>query len=192
MDPVAGTDVCRQRVPREAARDAAKHETAYGDASPGVLDLILWLQNGDARTAENKAKVKDSSGANAGPWSLGTRSGHEVLLFQDSLYVPEDEALRQELMATYHDDPLAGHFGHVRSLELLRRYYNWPGVSRDVKEYVDTCAMCQRTKVHRHKPYGQLQSLPIPKSPWKEIAMDFITGLPRASVAWGLSMQYWW
>jgi hypothetical protein len=49
---------------------------------------------------------------------------------------------------------------------------------KDVKDYVRTCSVYQRTKVKRHLPYGALSSFPLPSKPWQEITMDFITGLP--------------
>lgn len=52
---------------------------------------------------------------------------------------------------------------------------------KEIFAYVDTCDICQRMKVPRHKPYGQLQPLPRPQGPWQDISMDFITGLPPAS-----------
>ena len=48
----------------------------------------------------------------------------------------------------------------------------------DVQDYVKTCAVCQRSKAKRHRPYGELQPLPFPDKPWQEISMDFITDLP--------------
>ena len=49
---------------------------------------------------------------------------------------------------------------------------------KDVREYVKTCEVCQRTKVKRHLPYGALSSFPTPSRLWQEIILDFITGLP--------------
>jgi hypothetical protein len=37
--------------------------------------------------------------------------------------------------------------------------------------------VCYGARAPRHRPYRQLQSLPRPSGPWKEILMDFITGL---------------
>ena len=48
----------------------------------------------------------------------------------------------------------------------------------EVHKYVDTCSVCQRMKVPRHRPYGELMPLPPPEGPWQSIAMDFIVGLP--------------
>lgn len=35
-----------------------------------------------------------------------------------------------------------------------------------------------RNKVPRHKPYGPLQSLPVPSQPWRSLSMDAIIELP--------------
>ena len=50
----------------------------------------------------------------------------------------------------------------------------------DIEYYVRTCDLCQHVKVHRHKPYGLLQPLPIPHAPFEVVTMDFITGLPAS------------
>ena len=50
----------------------------------------------------------------------------------------------------------------------------------DIKRFVKTCDLCQRTKGGQPRT-GLLQSLPIPNSPWQDISMDFIVGLPLTS-----------
>jgi len=45
---------------------------------------------------------------------------------------------------------------------------------------VRTCAVCQRNKAPRHSKYGKLASLPILKEIFKEVSLNFITGLPLA------------
>ena len=86
--------------------------------------------------------------------------------------------MRREAVRLNHDDPLAGHFGYLRTLELVSRKYYWPGISRDIKEYVDTCDTCHRIKPVRHKPYGILNPLPQPRGPYTDLTMDFITNIP--------------
>jgi transposase InsO family protein len=105
-----------------------------------------------------------------------------LLRCEERVLVPAQEALRHQLLETYHDCGSAGHWGRDKTLDLLRRRYTWSGITDDVREYVATCPVCQGKAVHRHKPYGQLQPLPIPtdlwNSPFKEISLDWITGLP--------------
>ena len=176
MNPVAGMTGCKQLIPRSAARDAAADETAHGDPSESVAELICWAQQNDDFTATRLKWVdKEKRSRKAGLWSKNEQG---LLLFKSSIYVPEDVALRKELLSKHHDDPFAGHFGVEKTLELIKRHYSWPGLAKEVAEYVKTCDICQRVKVHRHKPYGMLGSLPQPNGPWQEISVDFITGLP--------------
>ena len=36
--------------------------------------------------------------------------------------------------------------------------------------------------IPRHKPYGKLEPLPVPKRPWQEVSLDFITQLPSSHI----------
>ena len=99
-----------------------------------------------------------------------------VLHHQGLPFVPK--AIRIELISRHYDDLLAGHFGIEKTRKLLARKYYWPTFRYDVKAYVKGCNVCLISKAVRHKPYGDLQSLPIPTHWWKDLSMDFVTGLP--------------
>ncbi len=99
-----------------------------------------------------------------------------MLHHQGLPYVPE--IVRTELISRHHDDPLAGYFGIDKTRELIARKYYWPTLLRDVEVYVIGCDVYLASKSVRHKPYDNLQSLPVPTHRWKNLSMDFVTGLP--------------
>ena len=66
-------------------------------------------------------------------------------------------------------------------LEIIQREHFWPGLVKDVRRYVANCATCRSTKSSKLPCQGLLKPMPLPCEPWTEIAMDFITGLPRST-----------
>ena len=42
-----------------------------------------------------------------------------------------------------HDSPLGGHFGRDKTLSNLAKNFWWPGLVKDVEDYVKSCANCQ-------------------------------------------------
>jgi hypothetical protein len=96
--------------------------------------------------------------------------------------VLEDEELRTLLISEFHDSKYAGHFGMSRTRVAVGRMFWWKSLAGDVAKFVSTCVACQRNKARRHKPYGQLQPVPVPeKPPWHTVTFDFIVKLPKTS-----------
>ena len=54
----------------------------------------------------------------------------------------------------------------------------WSSLRHDVEAYVKGSDVCLVIKAMRHKPYGNLQSLPVLIYWWKDLLIDFVTGLP--------------
>ena len=181
-DSVAGAIARSQCVPRYSVR-VLLTETAQG-SSEGWEELLLQAQGRDdfasSKIAEQNAPSdRASHSRKVEDWSVDDRG---LLRRRGRIYVPPEASVRQELLKMHHDHPLAGHFGAERTSELLSRSYWWREVKQDVAEYVKTCAICQRTKAPRRKPFGELSSLPVPDGPWQELTMDFITGLPPSKM----------
>lgn len=109
--------------------------------------------------------------------------GNMILYIPATSTIHKDETteykLREELLRQCHDVPTYGHQGRDRTLELLSRNFYWPGMYRDVAEYVYTCKSCQRAKPRRHRPYGNTVNIETPTDNWADICMDLIIDLPR-------------
>jgi hypothetical protein len=97
------------------------------------------------------------------------------------IYVPEDQALRLDILKLHHDTPIAGHPGREKTLELVQRSYTWPGMSTFVKEYTNRCERCAQMKPSNLAPPGKLRSLELPDIPWAEFTADFTTDLPLSN-----------
>jgi transposase InsO family protein len=93
--------------------------------------------------------------------------------------VPDDQQLKRDLLHEFHDSSSAGHPGIDRTLELLARYYWWPGMMLDVHEHVRTCTSCQRSKALQRR-IPPLVPLSVPVARWDSISLDFIIKLPRS------------
>ncbi len=107
-------------------------------------------------------------------WTLNSQ---EMIEYNESLYVSKDLSVREELLKHHHDDLLAKHFNVDKISELLDCKYYWKSMIKDIKEYVDTCDICQRMKMKHHLSYDELKSLLRFTDSWKEITMNFITDL---------------
>ncbi len=84
----------------------------------------------------------------------------QVFHYQGLPYVLK--VIHSELINRHHDDLIAGHFGIEKTWELIAKKYYWPTLRRDVEAYVKGCNVCLALKAVCHKPYRDLQSLPIP------------------------------
>ncbi|XP_021753657.1 uncharacterized protein LOC110719051 [Chenopodium quinoa] len=60
---------------------------------------------------------------------------------------------------------------------MLQEHFYWPRMLADVQSIVSRCATCQKAKATFHQ--GLYTPLPVPDSPWEDVSMDFVVGLPR-------------
>jgi hypothetical protein len=58
----------------------------------------------------------------------------------------------QEVIASQHDAPEAGHLAVRRTLERVNNQFFWPTITRDVTSYIENCRSCVKDKASRYKP----------------------------------------
>ena len=102
-----------------------------------------------------------------------------LVYFKGKLYVPNERALRREVLQTCHDNLTAGHPGKNGTLELVSRYYWWPRMAAFVAAYVEGCDRCQRYR-QDHYPTAPVLLQEVPEGPWQTIGVDMIVGLPES------------
>ena len=100
-----------------------------------------------------------------------------MIKYNELLYVSEDLFVREKLLKHHHDDSLARHFDINKISKLLNCKYYWKSMIKNVKEYINTCDICQRVKMKCHLSYDKLKLLSRFTNFWKEITLNFITNL---------------
>ena len=58
------------------------------------------------------------------------------------VYVLRNEKLRLEIIYLHHDILIVRHKEQWKMVELVTRNYWWPGVTKEVKQYVKGCDQC--------------------------------------------------
>jgi hypothetical protein len=129
-----------------------------------------------AKAAKELQKDKGRGTVRSAEWS----ESEGLLMFRDKIYVPNDRDLRRRIVEQHHDTCITGHAGRFKTLELLSHNYWCPQMSRYIGIYVKHCDLCNRTKVQRRRPFGELHPSETPEAPWDVISVDFIVELPES------------
>nr|GEX37844.1 putative reverse transcriptase domain-containing protein [Tanacetum cinerariifolium] len=95
------------------------------------------------------------------------------------IWLPLHGGLRDLIMHESHKSKYLIHPGSTKMYQDLRKMYWWPNMKADIATYVSQCLTCAKVKAEHLKPSGLLQQPKIPKWKWKNVTMDFVTGLPR-------------
>ena len=65
------------------------------------------------------------------------REVNSVMYKEEKVYIPKDDKLRAETIRLHHDTPVGGHGEQWKTVELVTRNFWWPGVIKEIKQYVE-------------------------------------------------------
>jgi hypothetical protein len=154
----------------------------YNDLMPAVITA----QASDPLAADISAKLVDR------PMIVGTDTAKEesqwkvvagVLTYERRIYVPAVDSLHGKVISLFHDNPDSGHFGALKTIELVSRDFNWPVMDSCVRKYVSGCEVCHRIKAPQQARHGINMPLEAPSRPWEGVTMDFVTDLPESTAS---------
>ena len=81
-------------------------------------------------------------------------------------------------MDEIHQAPYSGHPIYQKTIATARKQCFWPGMKKDMDEYISECMKCQHVKVEHQHPTSLLQPFRVLEWKWEAISMYFIIGLP--------------
>ncbi len=154
MDPVVSVntvavDLSAENFKKEQSKD------------PDFAVVLRWLQDHSEPTV---LELSLASPAVKYYWQhrqqLQLKDGVLYYRWQDpsqdvwKLVVPA--TLRDGVMSSLHDDPLAGHLGQRNTTLLVKGRYIWFNLSADCKRFVSSCARCNISKKPNRRPRAAL------------------------------------
>jgi len=121
------------------------------------MEMVEIIVDGvDLLGEVRKSKVKDDEVVKAveemkraGVKILRNEEWKEVdsIMYKErKVYVSKDDKLKAEIIRLYHNMPVGGHGGQWKIVELVTQNFWWPGITKEVKRYVEGCDACQRNK----------------------------------------------
>ncbi|KAL1567341.1 hypothetical protein AAHA92_02830 [Salvia divinorum] len=88
-------------------------------------------------------------------------------------------SLRELMVKESHLGGLMGHFGALKTFEILNEHFFLPCMRKHVEKFCSLCFECRQAK-SKSNNFGLYTPLPAPTHPWVDISMDFVLGLPRS------------
>eukprot|EP00253_Pinus_taeda_P016502 PITA_16502 len=149
---------------------------ASGWKSP-FLEIIKETADQDTEYQQLKLQIQQSTREDSQQEYELDDAGR--IYFKKWLYVPNQSRIKNLIMDEFHVSHYAGHPGYQKMITAIRKEYFWPGMKKNIVEYLSQCLECQQIKAEHQHPAGLLQPLPVPEWKWEVISMDFITGLPK-------------
>lgn len=104
-------------------------------------------------------------------------SGPRVLVLKDVQRV-DDKDDRKVVLNDFHILPSSGHAGMRRMYNNIKKYYYWPGIESDVRDYVRKCDSCQRQK-YSIKIKEPMSITTTAGSAFEKIFLDVVGPLPK-------------
>uniref|UniRef100_A0A2N9IAM9 Integrase catalytic domain-containing protein n=1 Tax=Fagus sylvatica TaxID=28930 RepID=A0A2N9IAM9_FAGSY len=170
----ANTKKCTFAVHRVGISWLCGLESSF-DALKNALTTTPCLQVPDFE----KTFKLDCDASGVGIRGVLSQERKPIAFFSEKLQCSKLKALRHLKITTFKDEHFGrimealqqaelhhqGHFGKAKTLELLRKKFHWPSMTKDVGRFVDRCHTCQRGKGHTSN-IGLYMPLPVPDKPW--------------------------
>lgn len=149
-------------------RQSGKFESLvqFQKEDPDLGPIVQYLQNPNIDVSKRVKNVAKNYVWNS------------CLLRDNRICVPI--VLKGHILRELHTSPTAGHLGRQKTLKRVLKHFYWPGVGRDVRNYVRACRTCQLIKPVYLKPPGYMQAI-TSEGPWDFLAADLVGPLPESN-----------
>ena len=65
-----------------------------------------------------------------------------LLTLRKIIFIPNRMELKEMILDEFHHSNCSGHPGYQNMLTAMKKDYFWPGIRKDIAEYVNRCIEC--------------------------------------------------
>ena len=150
----------KQYISRIAVTALFVDKNSYEKNSKNIFEFIKTLQIFDASLQRNRIEILTTHARKLNvskfKWIVNV---DDFFRYENKLYVFNEKSIRIELLKRHYDDVLTNYFDVIKTTKLFNRKYYWFDMTKYVKNYVEICDICQKTKTSRHRLYDVMQFL---------------------------------
>ncbi|GKF21740.1 putative reverse transcriptase domain-containing protein, partial [Tanacetum coccineum] len=137
------------------------------------MNMTLQTSIKNRILAAQKEAYDESTGLQKGLDEMIKHKSDGALYYLDRIWVLLKGDVRTLIMDESYKSKYFVHPGADKMYYDLRDMYWWPGMKKNIAEYVSRCLTCLKVKAEHQRPSGLLQQPEIPEWKWERIAMDF-------------------
>lgn len=94
------------------------------------------------------------------------------LLISNTMVTDVIEEDEKQLKLKFYHETKTTHRGIQENLQSIKKSFYWPNMDKDVRDYVNTCATCQKSKYERHPNKLVFKPTPIGYEPFDHLYID--------------------
>jgi transposase InsO family protein len=154
------------------APDGAEVNLMFGDVQDWELnvDFSEW---GQAQKNDPGLKEKYAQARNDPDHPYLALKDEVLYQLFDRQYLPlAPKCFRKFLLKKFHGPPAMGHQGLEKVYATMKKYVFWPGMRKDIADFIEVCDICQRHK--RNYLRVPMQNHCVPPRPFHTVSMDVI------------------
>ena len=133
----------------------------------GIYDAIREGKKSDMQLVDRLTLINQGQG---GDFRIDEKG---IMRFGERVCIPDVIEIKRSILEEGHHSGMSIHPGATKMYHDLKKLFWWPGMKKEIAEFVYACLVCQRSKIEHQKPSGSMEPLFVPEWKWDGISMDF-------------------
>lgn len=144
-------------------------ENVVADALSRVPEILAFNQDIQTEDLKREQELDEAFQRLKGEMKLD----HGVWRKGNLVFVPR--SMIKKVIRSFHGNGI--HFGMTKTMQLMSYTLFWPGMRKDIEDFIRCCEVCTLAKTTKPQS-APVQSLPCVKKPFERIALDYCGPFP--------------